>query len=202
MPRDGSQTRARLLTAAESLIERNGFAATSVDAILEEAGSSKGAFFHHFSSKRDLAQALVARYVDADLGMLEEGLDAAAQVSDPIEKVLAFLGFYETWAEALVTAESACLYIAVVTEQNLLDEATSAEVRRAVSGWREGFVSLLDPALKERGMDQAVDVGELGDHLFVTFEGAYMMCRVLSSPEPMRQQLRVYRQLVQHFLAV
>ena len=70
-----------------------------------EASSSKGAFFHHFSCKRDLDQALVA-VGDADLGMLHEGLKAAAGVDEPTEKVLAFLRFYETWAGELVSADS------------------------------------------------------------------------------------------------
>ena len=74
-------------------MERNGFAATSVDAILAESGSSKGAFFHHFASKRALASALVERYVDADLAMLGAGLEAAEVESDPVAKVLAFLRF-------------------------------------------------------------------------------------------------------------
>ncbi|MFL6105992.1 MAG: TetR/AcrR family transcriptional regulator [Marmoricola sp.] len=193
MPRDGTKTRARLLDAAERLVERNGFAGTSVDAILAEAGSSKGAFFHHFASKQELAQALVARYVDADLDMLEQGLAAAAEVEGAQQKVSAFLRFYENWAEELVTADSACLYIAVVSEQALLDDTTAAELERAIRGWRDGFARLLRPALAGR----AVDVDELSDHLFATFEGAYMMCRVLGSPEPMRTQLRVYRQLVE-----
>ncbi|MFL6172589.1 MAG: TetR/AcrR family transcriptional regulator [Marmoricola sp.] len=193
MPRDGTKTRARLLDAAERLVERNGFAGTSVDAILAEAGSSKGAFFHHFASKQELAQALVARYVDADLAMLEQGLAAAAEIEGAQQQVIAFLRFYENWAEELVTADSACLYIAVVSEQALLDDTTAAELERAIRGWRDGFAQLLRPALAGR----AVDVDELSEHLFATFEGAYMMCRVLGSPEPMRTQLRVYRQLVE-----
>lgn len=196
MPRDGTKTRARLLDAAERLVERNGFAGTSVDAILAEAGSSKGAFFHHFASKQELAQALVARYVDADLAMLEQGLAAAAEVQGAKQQVTAFLQFYESWAEELVTADSACLYIAVVSEQALLDDTTAAELERAIRGWRDGFAQLLRPALAGR----LVDVDELSDHLFATFEGAYMMCRVLGSPEPMRTQLRVYRQLVESLM--
>ena len=98
MPRDGSGTRTRILDAAERLVERNGFAATSVDLILEASGSSKGAFFHHFDSKRALARALVERYVDADLVLLREGVAAVADVADPVEKVLGFLGHYERWA--------------------------------------------------------------------------------------------------------
>ena len=196
MPRDGSATRARILDAAESLIERNGFAATSVDQILEAAHTSKGAFFHHFDSKRSLSRALVERYVDADLGLLRAGLDACSDVADPVDRVLAFLAHYERWADELVSADSACLYIAVLTERDLLDDATSAAVQRAITGWRGAFADLLRPALAARVPQGAPDVDALADHLFATFEGGYLMCRSLGSAEPMREQLRVLRQLV------
>ena len=37
-----------------------GYTATSVDEVIAESASSKGAFFHHFSSKADLAHQLMA----------------------------------------------------------------------------------------------------------------------------------------------
>ena len=200
MPRDGSLTRTRLLDTAERLIQHNGYAATSVDQILEASGSSKGAFFHHFPSKRALAHALVARYVDADIGMLEQGLSAARDVSDPVERALTFLRHYEQWAEELVSEDSACLYIAMVSERDLLDDVTSEEIGRAVLAWRAGFVELLRPAFEAAGVGGAVDAEELADHLFATFEGGFLMCRVAQSAEPMRVQLRVLRQLVEALL--
>ena len=195
MPRDGSLTRTRILDAAERLMERNGFAATSVEQILEGAATSKGAFFHHFDSKRALARALVERYVDADLVMLRQGLNAVVDVEDPVARVIGFLAHYERWADELVSADSACLYIAVLTERDLLDEATSGAVQRAVLTWRQEFVALLRPALAARGVSD-VDPEGLADHLFATFEGGYLLCRSFTSPEPMRTQLRVLRQLV------
>lgn len=195
MPRDGTATRTRLLDAAERLVEQNGFTATSLDQIIEAAGSSKGAFFHHFESKQALARSLVSRYVDADLQLLGAGLARAEEVGDPLERPVAFLRHYEEWAEELVSAESACLYIAVLTERDLLDEAALAEIDRAVVAWRQGFAALLQPALEQRGL--AIDADDLADHLFATFEGGYLMCRAARSPEPMRRQLRVLRQLVE-----
>lgn len=195
MPKDGSQTRTRILDAAERLVERNGFAATSVEQILDAAATSKGAFFHHFDSKRALARALVERYVDADLDLLRQGLAAAAEATDPVERVTRFLAHYEQWAAELVSAESACLYIAALTERDLLDDATSGAVQRAVLTWREEFASLLRPALTARGVT-GVDPDGLADHLFTTFEGGYLLCRSFASPAPMQTQLRILRQLV------
>jgi TetR/AcrR family transcriptional repressor of nem operon len=199
VPKDGQQTRERLLDAAEQLVERNGFAGTSVDAILAESSSSKGAFFHHFANKRALASALVERYVDADLDMLRAGLKAAEGEPDPVAKVLAFLGFYEDWSGDL-TSESSCLYIAVITERDLLDDETAEQVQRAITGWRTAVADLLRKAYAARGVIEGPDPDDLADQLFVIFEGSYLMCRALGSPEPMRAQLRVFRQLVESLL--
>lgn len=196
MPRNGGPTREHLLDAAERLVERNGFAGTSVDMILNEAGSSKGAFFHHFPSKRALAHALVERYVAADLGVLAAGLDAASGERDPAARLLRFLDFFVGRAAAL-TSESACLYIAVLVERDLLDEENSAHVERAILAWRKAVAELLrdafavTPGVKPRPCPE-----QLADQLFVVIEGGFLMCRAAGSPEPMRTHLLVYRQLV------
>ena len=199
MPRDGAGTRERLLDAAERLFERNGFAGTSVDQILEESGSSKGAFFHHFESKRALAGSLISRYVDADLALLQDGLDCASGYHEPIERLLAFLGFYENWSGDL-TAESACLYLPMVTERDTLDEQSAAEVLRAITGWRTEIAGLVRDAYAAAGVVDGPDPDDLADQLFVTFSGSFLMCRAVGSPEPMRAQLRVFRQLVEALL--
>jgi TetR/AcrR family transcriptional regulator, transcriptional repressor for nem operon len=202
MPRDGTATRTRILDAAQTLMERNGVAGTSVDQILDAAHTSKGAFFHHFDSKRELTAVLMARYVEADLGMLRAGLVSIESISDPVERVLGFARYFERWAEELVHEDSACLYIAAISERDLLEGAVQDAVRRAITTWRAEVAALLAPALATRveHLPEAPDANELADHLFTTFEGGYLLCRSLGSPEPMRAQLRVFRQLLESLL--
>ena len=109
MPRDGTATRQRILDAAEKLVIENGFAATSVDRVLESSATSKGAFFHHFPSKIDLGRAFVDRYAAADIAHLEQALDATAHVDDPVERALAFVRFFEDAADDLMAEQSSCL---------------------------------------------------------------------------------------------
>ena len=70
MPKDGSLTKEKIMDAAEALVLDHGYGATSIDQILEKTGITKGAFFYHFKSKAELAQALVARYVKRDDDLL------------------------------------------------------------------------------------------------------------------------------------
>lgn len=51
-------TRARLLAAARDLFLTEGYEATTTRAILDRAGSSKGALYHHFASKAEMLEDL------------------------------------------------------------------------------------------------------------------------------------------------
>jgi AcrR family transcriptional regulator len=51
-------TTTALLAAARELFAQDGYAATSLDAVVAKAGVTKGALYHHFSGKRDLFAAV------------------------------------------------------------------------------------------------------------------------------------------------
>ena len=55
----GEQTRLEILQTALRLFALNGYFATSMNDILEAVSLSKGAFYHHFKSKKDLALAVL-----------------------------------------------------------------------------------------------------------------------------------------------
>ena len=57
------ETRERLLDAALARFVREGYEATSVAEICDEAGLSKGAFYHHFASKQALFVELLDRWL-------------------------------------------------------------------------------------------------------------------------------------------
>jgi AcrR family transcriptional regulator len=54
-----ARTRGALLAAARELFAAQGFAATGREEIAERAGVTRGALYHHFASKTDLAAAVV-----------------------------------------------------------------------------------------------------------------------------------------------
>lgn len=50
----GDATRASLVATARRLFGSHGYAATSLQAIVDAAGVTKGAFYHHFASKQEI----------------------------------------------------------------------------------------------------------------------------------------------------
>jgi TetR/AcrR family transcriptional regulator, transcriptional repressor for nem operon len=208
VPKDGSATRQRILDAAERLVIDNGFAATSVDQVIAASGTSKGAFFHHFDSKVALARALVDRYAAADIAYLDRALaQVRAASDDPAEQVIAFIKVFEDGADELMAGQSSCLYVSILTERQLAQAGTRELIARAVLAYRTELSQLLQAALRTRpgalaggSAAPAFDTDALADHMFVTFEGAFILARSTEQAQHMRAQLTVLRQLLQALL--
>ena len=66
-------TNKRILKSAERLFRRYGHGASSVDKIANDAGQSKGAVFHYFRNKQEIAAQVLRAY-------------AAAQIFAPLER--------------------------------------------------------------------------------------------------------------------
>jgi AcrR family transcriptional regulator len=75
--------------AAERLFTGQGFHATSLDAVADEAGFTKGAVYSNFASKEDLFFAVYERRVEAFLPELERALAQAGDAGEAIEAVTA-----------------------------------------------------------------------------------------------------------------
>jgi len=202
VPRDGTATKQRILETAERLVIENGFAATSIDEVIAASATSKGAFFHHFESKLDLARSLVARYAAADIEQLNRAVaEAEATTDDAAERVIAFVRVFEQAADAIMSTQSGCLFVSLLTERQLIQSATSAHIREAIVIWRAALARMLRDALRGRGTQESIDVDALADHLFVTFEGSFILCRAMNDNRHMRAQLTVLRQLIEALLA-
>jgi AcrR family transcriptional regulator len=83
-------TRGRLIATARRLFAEKGFAATSTEEILSEADVSRGALYHHFSSKTDLFRAAFEAVEDELTAKLLETATAGGE-TDPIRILV--LGF-------------------------------------------------------------------------------------------------------------
>ncbi|MGD2027121.1 MAG: TetR/AcrR family transcriptional regulator [Anaerolineales bacterium] len=78
------QTHADILEAAQVCFAKNGFDSTGVAEICEQADISKGAFYHHFSSK----QAVYLELLRDWLADFDQGLEALRQESGNVPHTL------------------------------------------------------------------------------------------------------------------
>lgn len=78
-------TRERLMAAARMLFGRDGFAATSLDRIAEEAGYSKGAIYSNFGGKEEMFLAALKAEGDETMGALVAALARTETTQEAIE---------------------------------------------------------------------------------------------------------------------
>src|SRR4051812_44092620 len=85
-------TKTAILQAARKLFASNGFEATSIDAIAEEAGVAKGAVYHHFASKEELFTR-VLEGVQAEIAAAPPPA-SLRKLADPMDQIAAGALYY------------------------------------------------------------------------------------------------------------
>jgi len=198
-PRSEVPTREKLLDASQELINRRGFAGTSIDQIIAETGVTKGAFFYHFKTKQDLARALIQRFASADQELMRSSMERAEKLSpDPVQQVLIFVGLLLEVAEELdEQTQPGCLFATYCFEKGLFDDETYDIVSNAMLSWRLVVGEKLRAAAERTPPRADVDLDALADMVTVLFEGAFVVSRSLKGPGVFSAQLRHYRTYLQ-----
>jgi len=82
----GEVTRERLVAAARQLFGERDYEATSIEAVLETSGVTRGALYHHFQSKAELFDAVLAEVL---IEIADRTAAAARGSKDPLERLRA-----------------------------------------------------------------------------------------------------------------
>lgn len=143
----GAATRERLLAAARRLFGQRGYEATSIGSVLEASGVARGALYHHFQSKAELFDAVLAEML---IEIAERTAAAAAGSSDPLEGLRA-----GSHAWLLMALDPAIQRIALLDPTTAVGWARWRELDQAHSlgGLRATLVRLADEGRVPR--DQA-----------------------------------------------
>jgi len=81
-------TREHILLAADQLFYQQGFESTSFANIADAVGISRGNFYHHFKSKDDILEAVIALRTERTQAMLDQW---EAQGGTPEERIRCFI---------------------------------------------------------------------------------------------------------------
>lgn len=131
----------RLVSAAAELFAERGYENTSVQQVVERAGVTKGAMYHHFSAKDDLLFEIYHRM----LAMQAERLDRIADSGGPVAERLRAAS-----ADVVVTTLEN-LHDAVVffRSMHLLPPLRQAQVRAERRTYHERFRALIEEGQRD-----------------------------------------------------
>lgn len=183
------------MDAAQDLVMQQGFAGTSVDAVLGRASATKGAFFHHFPTKEALGRALVERYARDDADLLERtAARAEAEGRDPVGRLVLFVRLLEEADGGADPGDPGCLFATFLYERQLVDPDTRRLIAESMHLWRERVAAMIRAAAEARAPRRPVDPDALADQLLTVVEGAFVMARALDDDTAVARQLALYRE--------
>lgn len=190
----GEATRERVLSVAEDLVLKRGFAGTSIDDIVKGAGITKGGFFYHFDGKDDLAVGLMRRYQVNDASFFQAlGKRAADLTEDPLQQMLIFLKLLAEAMGDLPSVHPGCLVATFTYESQQVNDDVRAINEECVLHWRRMFLAQL--ARIERAYEAVTEVGrdQLADMLSSIIEGGIVVSKALNDQDILVQQILQYR---------
>ena len=198
MPRDGSATKEKILEVAKQLLLDHGYGGMSVDQVIESAGITKGAFFHHFKSKNALAQALLDRYIKVDDEMLHDLVGRAEKLShDPLQQYLIFVGLLEEVLRGLNEPPPGCLIASYIYQMEMFTPDTQQSVIEGFNEWERILGEKLEAALQKYDTLLPVTAGQLYDNLLSLFEGGVIMGKVYRKTETLAEQVGQHKNYVE-----
>lgn len=173
-------TKTKLLDAALLVIRTKGYAGTSVDDLCNAAEVTKGAFFHHFKSKEDMAVAAAAHF-----GAMAEGLFSQAAyrtLSDPLERLLGYVEFRKSILEGTLP-EFTCLLGTLVQEAYETHPAIAAAANRYISEHATTLEADISAVMATRGRPATWTAASLALYTQAVIQGAFVLAKAKGGPQ-------------------
>jgi TetR/AcrR family transcriptional regulator, transcriptional repressor for nem operon len=183
--RNPVRTRQRLLQSAFRQVYRSGFQGTDIDTIIDAAGVTKGALYHHFDSKQALGYAIVDEVIAGIT--LEKWVRPLQNPEDPIGALIAIVEATSLLADQV---RGGCPLNNLAQEMSSIDEGFRKRLARVFQDWRGAIAGALRYG-QTRGLVRAdIDANEIAGFLIAIYEGYISLAKSWQDPEMLQSGKR------------
>jgi len=180
---ESKDTRSELIRVGTELINRSGYHATGIDAVLKLAGVPKGSFYHHFKSKEDFGLAVVDHFADRLERNLARFLDYKEVA--PLERIRDFLDD-RTARLAQGQFTRGCLLGNLGQELADLNERFRERLEGAFKMWQKRMARCLQEAQQRGELSVDLDPNLTAGFILSSFQGALLHAKTTKSLQPMQ----------------
>jgi len=161
-------TKQVIINKAFNLFYENGFKTTSIDKIMKETTFSKGAFYHHYKSKKELGLEVISlkvqnRVVKGMILPLKEPGNAFKLIEDVFINRLKEFSFYDK--------EHGCPMNNLINEIGNSEIAYQKALKNIIELWKTALVQLLERGKLENSIKNDVSSEAVAIYLISAFEG-------------------------------
>ena len=176
------------------LFSLKGFLSTSIHDILEAAGTSKGGFYNHFSSKEDLFFQVLD---EARRIWREKNLAGLDQIENPSEKITTFLNNYkDRYLKDAENFPGGCVFITLSVELNDQRPHLSKEIEKGFVGLKRLIKRLIDQGKESGEFGKGVNTDAVTEVLFNGMLGASLSYGVHKSKDSLDKSIK---SLIEYF---
>jgi len=200
-PKQPKATKKLLLEAAFEQLYLHGFHGTSIQAILQQSGLTKGALFHHYASKKALALATLEQIITPLI--YERWLEPLEQAGNPVDILQELFRHTEQRIMMGNLGERAlllgCPLGQLAQEMAPLDADFREGCEQVFTMWREGFSGVLALGQQQKQVRSDLNSNAVARFLIAALEGSISMARQSADIDTARNNLRQCSEhLVQH----
>jgi TetR/AcrR family transcriptional repressor of nem operon len=189
--RNPVETREKLVAAAQRLMLRQGYSATSVDQVCAEAGLTKGSFFHHFPSKDAIGRAAVDAWGAMGTRLYSEAWrDPDADPLDQLDRLIDIMVSFTRRDEPTL-----CMVGMLSQELSLTDPAMREACAGHLADWTTMVARLLTEA-KHRHPSVEFDPERVGWLCNSVWQGSMLIAKTRGAPETIVSNLELIRAYV------
>ena len=172
-------TRAAIIRGAAEAFDRFGYGGTSLSDVIALAGVTKGALYFHFSSKQELAQAVIQRQHAWSVGPAQEQLDGDAPGLEAV------IHLSQRLASQLVHDPVVRAGVRLTLETGTFDTAMPDPYQE----WIDATTGLLHRAVEAGDLRQGVQPATLARFVVGAFTGVQVLSQVLTGREDLRERV-------------
>lgn len=141
-----TDTRTRILWAAFEEFYKNGFQSGSLNHIVENSGTTKGALFHYFENKNALGYAVLDEVI-GPLGR-QRWIEPIQQSSDPLSEIQGTLRAHMQEDMESGHYRLGCPLNNLAQEMSPLDEGFRKRIEGYYGEWRQAVASAIEQGMK------------------------------------------------------
>ncbi len=177
MDRRKARTANAIRDAAERLFLTNGYSATTMEQLAEEADVAVGSIYAHFASKEGVYGALIERALELDKRYCDEGFDAG---ESPIERLLGLAEGYLRFAREHTGYFQLFRFPSPDRPGAELMPRASARVAQRIRDETERMAQQIQHGIDE-GLGRAIDAHSTATFLWAAWDGV-ISCHLGPSP--------------------
>lgn len=174
MSTKGERTRAEIIRKSAELMNKQGFLAAPLSAVIEATGIQKGGLYRHFDSRETLAHAAF----DHAVGMVRDRFLAAVAGADTAcDRLLAMLALYDGNSTDL-PLPGGCPIMNTAIESDHADPALRERAKAAMSAWHGMVEQIVAQGLRRGELRPEWDARQVATFFIASVEGAVMLTQL------------------------